>query len=181
MRSIIALLLLISLQQHLSAQQTIRRSGAWFGAGFGLGQISAVCSSCESRETGLATHGMLRGGVTLSRRLLIGLEYVRGQSQRNTDAITAIGITTYLYPFPEGNMFVKVGLGLSFYDTRTPHSPDVQGYGLGIISGLGYDLRATERISLTPTLTALYGRQSDIGTSGAQETHFAFSIGVTFH
>jgi hypothetical protein len=65
------------------------------------------------------------------------------------------------YPLVARGFFITEGLGLSHYRANT--SPAVTGTGWGAMLGLGYDLRVSRKVSLTPM--ASYAAASG-GTSG---------------
>jgi len=180
-RSVLILLALVLAVVALHAQTPSHRRGLWFAAGFGMGNLRTSCDSCGRAGSGAASHFALRAGVSLFPSFLLGVEFDKLTSQRNTDAVSAIHLTSYFYPVREGNVFLKAGLGRSFFDSKTPHSPDAQHGGIGLMAGVGFDLRATTKISLTPMFTVLHARQTTGGPGPTQETAFAVSIGVTFH
>lgn len=162
----------------LQAQAPSIRKDVWLGLGFGVGQVHTSCDSCGSGAD-LASHYVFRTGITLSPNLLLGVEWDKVTSQRNSNGVSGIHLTAYFYPARRGNLFLKAGVGKASYNSNTPHSPDVKGSGIGVMGGLGFDLRASESISVMPMLTMMYGKLK-VGTD-VRETSYAFSIGLTFH
>jgi hypothetical protein len=133
-----------------SAQQAPRRSGQWmgFGVGGGFGRVS--CGICDANRKG-SVSGYLRGGGTLSRRLLLGLE-TNGWT-RSVDGvdefIIAVSGALYWYPNPRKRLYYKGGLGVMLYQIDDgPGRVASKAFGPNL--GAGYDIPLRPGVSLTP-------------------------------
>jgi hypothetical protein len=143
------------------------RRGAWFGIGAGYGSTGASCEEgCEDREDGGA--GYLKGGFTVTPRLLIGAEVnIWAKEQENiTFTLYNVSGTVTFYPSATRGFFLKGGAGGAFADAEAKDGSltvnlDL-GRGPGVIAGAGYDIRLGRRVALTPAVNVWYGRIGDL-------------------
>ena len=185
MRALSLLLCLTLISISPSAAQNKGRTGLWFGGDFGYGRFTLTCADCPQEGSAGATIFALRGGLQLSPRVRVGIELDAGNRQNSGDAVETLTLASYWYPFR--NAFLKAGVGHASFGTHTPNGPNDTGGGLGLMTGVGYEMRATEKLSLVPTLTMTYGNIGQVGT----ETFFGrsdvkvivttISFGVTYH
>lgn len=182
-----------------SAAYAQEHQGFWMGAGGGYGSAHPDCDGCD--HAGRESSGVLylKAGWTLTPRLLVGGELnvwkkdVRGIAP-NVDAalrMSSLSATATVYPWAASRLFFKGGAGLAFVGSeftigQTSIAPSL-GVGTGLLTGAGYDVRLTNRISLTPAVSFWFGRIGDLELD--QQTFVAdwkqnvidVTIGVTLH
>jgi len=171
------------------AQYPQRRDGFWIGFGLGYGWANVKCDNCiDSSSVGGVT-GFLKLGGTPSRNVLIGGAInVWGHSDGtgNTETMTNVTASVYLYPETKSGFFVTGGLGFSNYYVNS--DPSFDGTGWGFTAGAGYDIRVGRDVSLTPVVNFVYGGVGDVSESGVgtvatgwRQRAIDFGLGVTFH
>lgn len=189
----LAFVLSVSLPSAASAQE---REGFWFGFGAGVGSADVTCDDCDAdadRETGGA--GYVKAGWTLNPRVLLGIEGSAWTKTQDEDGIDVtvnmynVSGTLTFYPSDTAGFFVKGGAGLAFVDTKLKRGTTLDidlGNGLGLLAGIGYELRLGNRVRLTPALDAYYGNIGDIRLAGEdvatgwKQNVVALTIGLTF-
>lgn len=182
-----ALFLLLMLA-HPGAAQSSRRSGQWmgFGVGGGFGRVS--CAICEANRHG-SVSGYVRGGGTLNRRLLLGLE-VNGWTRRedNVDEfLLGVSAAVYWYPNPQRRLYYKGGLGVMLY--QIDDGPGrLSSAALGPSVGAGYDMPLSGSVSLTPfanwMLASLGGKIKFNGSTARNDVGLMLvqlGVGLTWH
>jgi len=146
------------------AAQRPHRGGFWFELGGGPATARVACAGCSEVTTATGSSGYLRLGGTVSNGVLLGLELAsfsdksfgfRSDPDRKVKAETAsLGVLALWYPW-RGGFFLKGGVGLAGGDfTVTPDSGKqrtVNGNGVGMTFGVGYDLKLSRRFALTAT------------------------------
>ncbi len=171
------------------AQYPQRRDGFWIGFGLGYGSANIKCDQCvDSSGVGGVT-GFVKLGGTPSRNVLIGGAinvWAHSDGTGNTETMSNVTASVYLYPEAKSGFFLTGGLGFSNYYVNS--SPSFDGTGLGFTAGAGYDIRVGRNVSLTPVVNYVYGRVGDVNESGVGrfatgwEQHVIdFGLGVTFH
>ena len=191
--SVSTLACLASASGASAASRPQERHGFWIGFGFGPGSANVSCDDCGGTDRETSVAGNLRLGGTINEHLLFGGEFdvwTKEQEDTTFSLYNAVATLT-VYPQPSAGFFFKAGVGFSFVDTRlregsTTVTVDL-GNGLGLLAGVGYDLRVGKNISVTPAVSFWYGQQGDITLAG--ETVFRnwkhnvvdFTVGVTFH
>lgn|GEM_PF-5238845 len=148
----------------------------WIGGGFGYGSADKVCPDCDETERpgGSTFQGAL--GFALTPRILIGLEtaiWVDGWGLWNSSGRKIYSnhllLMSYWYPLKRSRLFAKFGAGLSSYTAYDRYVPytnflpsEVHGEGLGMAAGLGYDLKISRRLCISPTVAYFYGFLGDL-------------------
>jgi hypothetical protein len=133
--------------------------------------------------------------VTLARQLLIGVgANLWWKRELGLDATIAVvsGLVA-LYPIPSSGLHVEAGGGYQAYRAEVciPSCAESQQQtfnqsGLGLLAGVGYDIRLTDRFSLTPVarfLFAVGGRlRLDDNELGDANANFAqIGLAATLH
>lgn len=163
--------------------------------GGGYGSADATCDDCSGdREGGGA--GYFRLGYTVWPKLVIGLESnVWTKRESVTDGFSStllfynVSGTLAFYPKHTG-FFVRGGAGASLASVDidvddSSLSADV-GSGFGVLGGIGYDIRLTRRLSLTPGVNVWYGKLGDLKAlgetfaTGWSQNVVDVTIGLTF-
>jgi hypothetical protein len=125
----------------MRAQSNTSPNGVWFSAGVGSGWARVACGICTAdRQVGPT--GYLRVGTSISPGLLLGAEanaWTRDSDEEGDgrDWTRAVSAVAYLYPRPEGSLYVKGGVGYMNYHAE----PDVSTGNIGLQLGAGYEFR----------------------------------------
>ncbi len=176
-----------------SAEHPQKRQGFWLGIGGGYGSADATCDECDGGDREGSGAGYLKLGWTLDDRVLLGGEFnlwTKEQDGVMVNFYNASGTLTF-YPQGSSGFFLKGGVGASFIDTEivdggTRITADL-GSGLGLVAGVGYDLRVARVISITPAVNFWYGQPGDLMVAGEtiarnwKQNVVDFTVGVTFH
>jgi hypothetical protein len=137
------------------------RQGFWIGFGFGGGSAGVTCDGCTDERFSGGTARLALGG-TVSPNLKIGGEshvWVNTEDSNIDESVGNVSASLYYYPSRTGNVFLQGGVGMSVY-SYDDGSMTAEANGLGIILGVGYDIRLGRKFSLTPIFaysTALSG------------------------
>jgi hypothetical protein len=146
------------------------REGVWFNAGLGLGSLG--CQDCDGeRESGLS--GGLSLGATLNDRLLIGVGTTGFAKSFEGETLTVgtLDGRVRFYPSRTKGFFLTGGLGLGSF--RYAGESEL---GLGVMLGVGWDVRVADNVSLTPFWHGFAMRNSNVDANVGQ-----LGIGVTIH
>jgi hypothetical protein len=150
------------------------REGFWIGFGFGYGSLGFECSGCTNDREG-AFSGYLKMGGTLSPKLLLGGETNGWTKDDQGTMVTAANasLTLYFYPSADGGFFLRGGVGWA--------SLKIEGLGSetgpGGTFGLGYDIRVSPKMSVTPVLNFNGGVLAD----DFKQNVVQLAVGVTWH
>lgn len=177
--------------QFASAQEPDARHGFWAALGLGYGANSLSCSGgCDfnSEAKGGATTVALKMGGTPKSTLRLGGEvnlWVKDVSGV-TESVGNISAVAYLYPSPRSGFFVKGGVGLASFQLSQGNST-ASADGPGFLAGLGYDIRLSRKIALTPVANVYYGHDGDLkdGSNvvipGIKHTIVDFGVSVQYN
>jgi len=173
-----------------AAQRPQVRHGFWIGFGFGYGSASLSCGSgCAFNDAakGGGGTGFLKLGGTLSPKVLLGGDitvWVKDVSG-TTESAGNVSFAAYFYPAPASGFFLKGGAGFGSFMLRDGGSAEAN--GVGLVAGLGYDIRVGRNISITPVGNFYFGSDGDLKDSGTvlipsvKHTVFDLGLGITFH
>ena len=156
------------------AQNAQIRDGFWFSGGLGYGSLG--CDNCSGTRTGGLSGGLSLGG-TLSQRLLIGVgsDAWTKSEQGATLTVGTLDARVRFYPSATGGFFLTGGLGVGTI------SGAASGYtasetGLGMLFGLGYDVRISRNSSLTPYWSGFAMKSSNADANVGQ-----VGLAITLH
>lgn len=157
-----------------SAQNAQIRDGFWFSGGLGYGSLG--CDACTGRANGLS--GGLSLGGTISPRFLLGVGTTgwTKSEQGTTLTVGTLDARVRFYPVTTGGFFLTGGIGVGSV------TGDVAGFGsstetgLGMILGLGYDVRVGRNTSLTPFWNGFAMKNSNMDANVGQ-----VGLAVTLH
>lgn len=130
------------------AQNTQTRDGLWFSGGLGYGSLG--CDGCDSREGGVS--GGLSFGGTITPRLLLGAG-ASGWTKSEQGATLTVGLVdarVRFYPQTRGGFFVTGGVGVGSVSASVDGFGSDTETGVGLILGMGYDIRVARNTSITP-------------------------------
>jgi hypothetical protein len=156
------------------SQQPQIRHGFWFSAGLGYGSLG--CQNCGGREGALS--GNLSLGGTLSPKLLLGVS-TNGWTKSQSGSTLTVGTLTAavrFYPSPMGGFFLTGGLGLGTVSAGISGFGSASQTGVAALLGLGYDIRMSRSISLTP-----YWNGFALSYSGGDANVGQIGLGITVH
>ncbi len=148
----------LSMVGTIQAQSAPTRDGFWFSGGLGYGSLG--CANCGSRESGLS--GGLSLGGTISPRLLLGVgsEAWTKSEQGVTLTVGTVDARVRFYPSATGGFFLTGGVGVGSITGSFGGSSSTE-TGVGMILGLGYDVRIASNASLTPYWNGFAMRNSN--------------------
>jgi hypothetical protein len=155
------------------AQHPQTRSGFWFSGGLGYGSLG--CDGCDGRSGGVS--GGISLGGTLSPKFLIGIG-TSGWTREEIGARLTVGTLDArmrFYPSATGGFFLTGGVGLGSVHASVSGFGSETETGIGLLLGLGYDLRIGSNVSLTPFWNG-YAVQS--GNADANVGQLGLSITV---
>jgi len=152
-----------------TARLSQSRDGFWFNVGLGYGSLG--CDNCIDRANGLS--GGLSFGGTLSDRVLLGIGTTGWAKSEFGDLLTVGTFDARLrfYPARESGFFLTGGLGVASVSLN-----DDSEYGLGLVLGLGWDIRVAPNVSLTPFWNG-FAMRSNIADANVGQV----GIGITIH
>ena len=137
--------------------------GFWIGGGLGYGSVHPSCDGCGSTSSEGGISGLLRLGGTLSEQVLIGVE--SNGWFKNMDGVdNTVGnfsAALYVYPSRKTGVFLKGGVGVAGYEASDGGNK-LEGYGLGLMGGAGYDIPIGGHTAITPVVTLTYGDVGDL-------------------
>jgi hypothetical protein len=145
------------------------RDGFWFNAGLGYGTFG--CEDCLGRADGLS--GGLSLGTTVNDKLLFGVgttgfaKTVLGE----TFTVGTLDARVRFYPSRNSGFFLNGGIGLGSISYAGESE-----FGVGVMLGLGWDIRVGKNVSLTPFWNGFAMSNSNVDANVGQ-----LGIGVTIH
>ena len=151
-----------------SAQQAQTRQGFWIGGGLGYGSLG-----CEGCDRVGAPSGYLKLGGTIRQNILLGVE-TNGWTKSELGARLTMGNVSgaiYWYPMVSNGLFVKAGAGYSVLDNSFSSTS-----GFGMLAGLGYDVRVSRNLSVSPVANWFRG-----SFDGGSANVLQIGLGVTSH
>jgi hypothetical protein len=173
MRSFIVVVALLILGSPALAEETPARSqtrqGVWFSGGLGFGSLG--CDDCGTRESGLS--GGLAVGGTISDRTLVGVgttgfaKNVAG----STFTVGTLDARIRFYPVRTSGFFLNGGIGIGTISWAGESE-----IGMGLMLGLGWDVRVARNVSLTPFWNGSAMRNSNVNANFGQ-----LGLGITVH
>jgi hypothetical protein len=145
------------------------REGFWFNAGLGIGSLG--CKDCIGRENGLS--GGLSLGATINDRLLLGVGTTGWAKSEEGETLTVGTLDARLrfYPARKAGFFVTGGFGLG-----TLRFAGESETGLGLVLGVGWDIRVGRNVSLTPFYNG-FAMRSDLVDANVGQ----LGVGITIH
>lgn len=149
------------------------REGFWFNVGLGYGSLG--CDGC-SRTGGLS--GGLSLGGTLSPKLLLGVGTTGWTKSEFGTTLTVGTLDARLrfYPNATGGFFLTGGVGVGSIGADITNFGSASETGIGIVLGLGIDIRIGRNISLSP-----FWNGFAIRTSGSDANVGQLGLGLTVH
>ncbi len=160
-------ILAVLLAGSASAQNAQTREGFWIGGGLGYGSLGGGGDRMG------APSGYLKLGGTLRQNILLGVE-TNGWTKSELGARLTMGNVSgaiYWYPMVTNGLFVKAGAGYSVLDDSFSSTS-----GFGMLAGLGYDVRVSRNLSVTPVANWFRG-----SFDGGSANVLQIGLGVTSH
>jgi Outer membrane protein beta-barrel domain len=156
------------------AQKAQIRDGFWFSGGLGYGSLG--CDNCGSRESGLS--GGISLGGTISPRFLVGVgsEAWTKSQQGATLTVGTLDARVRFYPSATGAFFVTGGLGVGSTRASVSGFGSATETGLGLLLGIGYDVRVAKNTSITPYWNGFAMRNSNTDANIGQ-----VGLAITLH
>jgi hypothetical protein len=156
------------------AQNTQIRDGFWFSGGLGFGTLG--CDDCGGRTNGLS--GGLSLGGTITPRFLLG---VGSDAWTRSDQGATLTVGTFdarvrFYPSTTGGFFLTGGVGVGSVTGSIAGLGSSTETGLGLLFGLGYDIRVAKNTSITPYWSGFAMRNSYTDANVGQ-----LGLAITLH
>jgi hypothetical protein len=148
------------------------REGFWFNAGLGVGSLGCEFVCGDARANGLS--GGLSLGGTLTERLLLGVGTTGWAKSVDNGEVLSIGTLDArlrFYPARTSGFFLTGGLGFG-----TISVGEFSESGVGVVLGIGWDIRVGSRVSLTPFYNGFAMRSSVSDANVGQ-----LGLGITIH
>lgn len=163
---IVAAALAAPLTQVASAQAPPARHGFWGAFGLGYGANGLSCSGGCSFNSGAKGGGLtvaLKLGGTPSPRVRLGGEVNLWTKDYSgvTESVGNVSAAVYLYPSARSGFFVKGGVGVASFQLSQGGSTE-SADGIGVLTGLGYDIRVSRKVSLSPIANFYFGHDGDL-------------------
>ncbi|MFO7588650.1 MAG: autotransporter domain-containing protein [Gemmatimonadota bacterium] len=166
------------------AQRVAVHEGYWIS--FGLGGGWADDEFFDGGQPGFGS--WLRMGGSPSQRLLLGGEvigWLGSDDGTNTDVFRGqLQLVGLYYPSTSGGLFLKGGAGFASRSVDTSILIDDEDFtltrdseGVGLNTGIGWDLQVARNFFLTPNVDLLYQFLGE-GQSGAV---VLITVGATWH
>jgi len=165
---------LIAAPQAADAQA---REGFFIGVGVGGGSFG--CAECGDRQSGLS--GQLNLGTAVSQQLLLGITSGAWTKEEGGARLTHANVSAMaqFYPGAASGFFLKGGVGISTLTVGASAggmSLSATETGLGLMAGLGYDVRVGSNFSVSPFGTFGWGN-----FEGSSANNFQLGLGATWH
>jgi hypothetical protein len=145
------------------------REGFWFNVGLGFGSLG--CEDCSTREGGLS--GGLSLGGPITDRVLLGVG-TAGWAKEVAGETLSVGVLdarVRFYPVRTSGFFLTGGLGVGSVSFAGESE-----FGAGALVGLGWDIRVSRNVSLTPFWNGFAMSNADGDANVGQ-----IGFGVTIH
>ena len=159
------------------AQQAQKREGLWVGGGMGYGSLGMSCDGCGDVDRTGGLSGFAKIGGAVRPNILLGVE-MNGWTKSEFDTRVTMGNLSgaaYWYPMATQGLFIKAGAGYSVL-SADDGSGSASDTGLGLLGGVGYDLRVGRNLSITPVANYFRG-----GFEGGSANVLQIGVGVTSH
>lgn len=145
------------------------RRGAWFSVGMGFGTLG--CQDCLVRDNGLS--GGLSVGGTLGDRVLLGVGTTGWAGNLDGELFTVgtLDARVRVYPARRAGFFLTGGVGVG-----SIHYAGESEFGLGVVLGVGWDIRVGRNVSLTPFWNGFAMANSVVDANVGQ-----IGLGLTIH
>lgn len=189
-----AIMLSAVVTRAAEAQGSEHRRGFWFRGGVMAASNRTDCSNCGEFAWDDGVAAFVRAGGTVSKYVLLGGEaYGFRQTDGEASKIEIQGLLaiTEWYPWLQHGGFLKAGIGVSnldlFVETIDGATTQSSKTGLAISLGIGWDIRVSDGISITPVINSYINAVGDldvepVGTaSNVLTTLLTAGVGVTFH
>jgi hypothetical protein len=168
------------------AQSPASREGFWFGGGLASALSDVSCNVCIEDSKSVMS-GLLRGGFTLSPRLLLGLEILGTDNSEDgvNERILGFSGIGYLYP-TGGGLFFKGGLGMLKFKADDD-TDELTATLLSLQVGVGYELPVSHRVSLSAFSALTTTANGDLDYNGSRVTSdmnvtlIQFGLALTMH
>ncbi|HEU4681877.1 MAG TPA: outer membrane beta-barrel protein [Gemmatimonadales bacterium] len=160
------------------AQQAQTKEGFWIGGGMGYGSLGMSCDGCGDVDRQGGASGYFKLGGTLRPNVLLGVEGNAWRKSEGTSTVTMGNFSgaAYWYPMATSGLFLKGGVGYSTLRLDDDVIGDASDSGFGLLAGLGYDVRVSRNLSITPVANWFRG-----GFDGASANVLQLGLGVSSH
>ena len=174
----VASVMLVCLRADLSAQAATR-AGFWAEVNRGTGTVRNTCAGCGGVTKAFGSVSGLRVGVSLTPRVLLGLEIFSLHSSELVFAAGAAPVEAengsiapiVIWYVGQSGFFLKSGVGLAqgTFTVRPPSGEPVttERMGSSLTFGLGFDIGILRWFALTASLGTYITAIGDVHVDGA--------------
>jgi hypothetical protein len=151
------------------------REGLWFNAGLGYGSLG--CDTCVGTLGGGS--GGLSFGWTISERLRVGvgtMGYYRSLEDSVALSASTLGALVHFYPIRTSGFLLTGGVGVGTISAAARGLGSASETGLGVVFGVGWDVRVGSKVSLTPFWNGFTVRTSNLAANVGQ-----LGLAITVH
>jgi len=148
-----------------------RRVGFTAAAGMGVGSAGISCTPQCAADRQSGPTGFVRVGGSVGGQFVLGGEIsvfadrVRTGAGEGTWTFSWFTLTGLWYPNLDEDYFVKIGVGIASVRAETPiattENDRLDTSDVGLVVGIGQDIRLTQHLSVTPYLDYLYSSRSN--------------------
>ncbi len=161
-------------QPSQSGGRVHERRGFWFSAGLGYGALS--CENCDD-YTGGVSGGLALGGAIGSHVLLgVGTTGWYKSEDGVTLSVGTLDARVRVYPSTSSGFFLTAGAGLGSISAELGRLGAESEVGLGVVLGLGWDIRVGRNVSLSPFWNGIAVRSENADANFGQ-----IGLAVTIH
>jgi hypothetical protein len=157
------------------AQNAQTRDGFWFSGGLGFGTLG--CANCGGSRTNGLSGGISLGGTITPRFLLgVGSEAWTRSEQGATLTVGTLDARVRFYPSTTGGFFLTGGVGVGSVTGSVVGFGSSTETGLGMLFGIGYDMRVAKNTSITPYWNGFAMKNSNTDANVGQ-----IGLAITLH
>ncbi|MDZ4673322.1 MAG: hypothetical protein SGI84_02645 [Gemmatimonadota bacterium] len=163
------------------------RRGFWLAGGFGYGKESFRFGSEPFFDNAEKPVFAFRMGGTPNQRLRLGGEIVTFVNPltdedgfRITETLTSLNLIGQFYPMPAAGFFLKGGAGIGVSASSVEGGNTLSETGFAVQYGVGYDIRLSRSLALTPTVEMIRHRFTKTGDDTLHERLLHFGVALTW-
>jgi hypothetical protein len=175
-----------------TAQTRPRHEGWNIALGVGQGMLSATCSTCALVERERASLMVVRVGLTLTDRAIVGIDgdvyqrqYMNGRSETVTTDYQVVTLDGLFYSNQRSDIFLKVGFGFSHLRSKQNPGPgyrSMSATGPVFRFGAGFDMRFGRTWAVSPFVDQVVGLKgsSSVEDVTSKTSSVLFGLAVTW-
>jgi len=163
------------------------RRGFWLAGGFGYGKESFRFGNDPFFDNAEKPVFAFRIGGTPNEHLQLGAEVLTMVNPTTTsdgfnvtETLTSMNLVGQFYPAPAAGFFIKGGAGIGVSASSLEFSNTLTETGFAVQYGVGYDIKLSRSLALTPTLEMVRHRFTKSGEDTLHERLVHFGVALTW-